>query len=211
MCGVGEIRGVCRRGDGPSEATVVGDSNRVEHRGHARKFRGNRIQPRFRTTVTSARSDVDRQAPSLDSVSTNIITRTHRCSRRSGTDPVRECAPVLEAPIRLVTGAARHTAVGFYARDYEEIFGPLPDGITAYERRIQFEASRFDQYVAAVTTAQSDSNVLTGDEIAALRLFIGKASCTQCYNGPLLTATANCIRCGSNPSSCDSSKRSCGR
>ena len=29
--------------------------------------------------------------------------------------------------------------------------------------------------------------ILTSDEIAGLRLFIGKANCTQCHNGPLLT------------------------
>jgi cytochrome c peroxidase len=29
--------------------------------------------------------------------------------------------------------------------------------------------------------------LLTKDEVAGLRLFIGKANCTQCHNGPLLT------------------------
>ena len=28
---------------------------------------------------------------------------------------------------------------------------------------------------------------MTDDEIAGLRLFIGRANCTQCHNGPLLT------------------------
>ena len=68
------------------------------------------------------------------------------------------------------------------------MFVNIGKAIAAYERRIQFEASRFDPYVAAVTTAQSDSNILTGDEIAGLRLFIGKASCTQCHKDPLFTS-----------------------
>jgi len=113
----------------------------------------------------------------------------------------------LESPVE--HGGTReqyvHVVADFYAREYEEIFGPLPDrqaqgddvtrvfvnigkAIAAYERRIQFGASRFDQYVAAVTAAQPDSDILTDDEIAGLRLFIGKASCTQCHNGPLLTS-----------------------
>ena len=113
----------------------------------------------------------------------------------------------LESPVE--HGGTReqyvHVVADFYAREYEEIFGPLPDrqaqgddvtrvfvnigkAIAAYERRIQFGASRFDQYVAAVTAAQPDSDILTDDEIAGVRLFIGKASCTQCHNGPLLTS-----------------------
>ncbi len=115
-----------------------------------------------------------------------------------------------------------------YAREYEQIFGALPDllqvprsggpvtdreaasawsgltdaqredvtrvfvnigkAIAAYERRIEFGASRFDKYVNAVTTGQSDPNILTDNEIAGLRLFIGRANCTQCHSGPLPTS-----------------------
>ena len=121
-----------------------------------------------------------------------------------------------------------HVVAGSYAREYEHVFGPLPDlssvagsagpvanrdaasawsalstaqrddvtrvfvnigkAIAAYERQIQFGASRFDKYVDALTTGQSGPNILTEDEIAGLRLFTGKANCTQCHNGPLLTS-----------------------
>jgi cytochrome c peroxidase len=121
-----------------------------------------------------------------------------------------------------------HVVADFYARDYEDIFGPLPDlsqvprsagpvvdraaasawrasssaqrdavtrvfvnigkAIAAYERQIEFGASRFDRYVAAVTSGQPDQSILTDDEIAGLRLFIGRANCTQCHSGPLLTS-----------------------
>ena len=92
----------------------------------------------------------------------------------------------------------------FYAPEYERVFGPLPDlsqrdgatlvfvnigkAIAAYERQLEFGASRFDTYVAAVTAGQSGQEILTADEIAGLRLFIGKANCTQCHSGPLLTS-----------------------
>jgi cytochrome c peroxidase len=116
----------------------------------------------------------------------------------------------LESPVEHGGTRAQyaHVVADFYARDYEEVFGPLPDlsrvpsagdevtrvfvnigkAIAAYERRITFGASRFDKYVAAVTTGQPEQGILTDEEIAGLRLFTGKANCTQCHNGPLLTS-----------------------
>jgi cytochrome c peroxidase len=136
----------------------------------------------------------------------------------------------LESPVEHGGTRAQyaHVVADSYARDYEEIFGPLPDisgvpraagpvadreaaaawvalsrvqrddvtrvfvnigkAIAAYERRIEFGASRFDTYVTAVTSGQPGQSVLTDDEIAGLRLFIGRANCTQCHSGPLLTS-----------------------
>jgi cytochrome c peroxidase len=68
------------------------------------------------------------------------------------------------------------------------VFVNIGKAVAAYERRIEFGASRFDKYVAILTTGQSGQNILTDDEIAGLRLIIGKANCTQCHNGPLLTS-----------------------
>jgi len=93
-----------------------------------------------------------------------------------------------------------------YRAEYERVFGPLPDlsrgrgddvtavfvnigkAIAAYERRIEFGPSRFDRYVDAVTSDRSGAGLLAGHEVAGLRLFIGKANCTQCHNGPLFTS-----------------------
>ena len=91
---------------------------------------------------------------------------------------------------------AKLIATGYRA-EYEGIFGPLPDltqrdrvtevfvnmgkSIAAFERKVQFGRSRFDEY------ADGRKDALTGDEIAGLKLFIGKANCIQCHNGPLLT------------------------
>jgi cytochrome c peroxidase len=136
----------------------------------------------------------------------------------------------LESPVEHGGTRAQyaHVVADAYAKEYEELFGALPDlsgvprvagpvtvreaalawsalssaqrddvtrvfvnigkAIAAYERRIEFGASRFDQYVAAVTTGQSAQRILTDDEIAGLRLFIGRANCTQCHNGPLFTS-----------------------
>ena len=92
-----------------------------------------------------------------------------------------------------------------YRADYERIFGPLPahlaqrdeatrvfvnigKAIAAFERRIQPAASRFDRYVSAwKRNGTPPKGALTGDEVAGLNLFVGRANCIQCHNGPLLT------------------------
>ncbi len=68
------------------------------------------------------------------------------------------------------------------------IFVNIGKAIAAYERRVQYAQSRFDRYVdVLVKTGREPEGVLSNDEVAGLRLFIGKANCTQCHNGPLLT------------------------
>lgn len=46
--------------------------------------------------------------------------------------------------------------------------------------------SRFDAYADAVAVGQ-DSDALTAQEAAGLKLFIGDANCINCHNGPLFT------------------------
>jgi cytochrome c peroxidase len=91
-----------------------------------------------------------------------------------------------------------------YRSDYEEIFGAMPGlttrdeitavfvnigkAIAAYERRIQYGPSRFDAYAQPlIETGRAPEGVLAEDEVAGLKLFTGKAHCTQCHNGPLFS------------------------
>jgi cytochrome c peroxidase len=92
-----------------------------------------------------------------------------------------------------------------YSETYTELFGELPDqaneeavnttfsnigkAIAAFERLLLPTPSRFDDYVAEVIAGDvaAQQNLYTDDEIVGLQLFIGKANCTQCHNGPLLT------------------------
>ena len=136
----------------------------------------------------------------------------------------------LESPVEHGGTRAQyaHMVADSYARDYEQVFGALPDlsrvprsagpvadpeaasawnelssaqrddvtrvfvnigkAIAAYERRIEFGTSRFDKYVAALASGEPRQSILTDDEVAGLRLFIGRANCTQCHNGPLFTS-----------------------
>ena len=110
-------------------------------------------------------------------------------------------------------GSSRFQIVGVIAADdtyrqtYESLLGELGDVagfdeaalntafanigkvIAAFERTLIPEASRFDDYVAELVSGKQDnrSTLFSDDEVLGLRLFIGKANCTQCHNGPLLT------------------------
>ena len=68
------------------------------------------------------------------------------------------------------------------------IYVNMGKSIAAYERHLNPGASRFDQYVEAILNNDPAANdILTPDEIAGLKLFIGEANCTNCHNGPLFT------------------------
>jgi cytochrome c peroxidase len=68
------------------------------------------------------------------------------------------------------------------------VYVNIGKAIAAYERRIKYAQSRFDLYVDSLQeNGRPPEGVLTRDEVAGLRLFVGKASCVNCHNGPLLT------------------------
>jgi cytochrome c peroxidase len=69
------------------------------------------------------------------------------------------------------------------------IYVNMGKSIAAYERLLLPGESRFDQYVASVLNKDYETakKILNEDEIAGLKLFIGKANCTNCHNGPLFT------------------------
>src|SRR5687767_2139475 len=69
------------------------------------------------------------------------------------------------------------------------IYVNMGKSIAAYEQHLAPGASRFDQYVEAVLNSdiKTANTILTSDEVAGLRLFIGEANCTDCHNGPLFT------------------------
>lgn len=85
--------------------------------------------------------------------------------------------------VRLVAEAYDDEYRTIFGGDYADtarVFANIGKAIAAYERTLEFAPARYDQYVA---TGQG----LDEDEVAGLKLFIGKAECTQCHNGPLFT------------------------
>jgi cytochrome c peroxidase len=69
------------------------------------------------------------------------------------------------------------------------IYVNMGKAIAAYERLLTPGPSRFDAYVEAVLSGDAETMqaTLTADEVAGLRLFIGKGNCLQCHNGSLFT------------------------
>ena len=69
------------------------------------------------------------------------------------------------------------------------VYVNLGKAIAAYERQLKPAASRFDNYVKAALENNQEQmgKIMTVEEVAGLKLFLGKANCTICHNGPLFT------------------------
>jgi len=73
-----------------------------------------------------------------------------------------------------------------------QVFANLGKVLAAYERTLLPRPARFDRYVASLDDAGRSQGepILSADEIAGLRIFIGKGRCTECHNGPRFTNDA---------------------
>jgi cytochrome c peroxidase len=98
--------------------------------------------------------------------------------------------PLRAGPVVDAKRAAEWTRMSPARREeVSRIYSNIGKAIAAYERRIGFAPSRFDRYVDATLAgrAHGAEGAFTRDEEEGLRLFIGKASCVNCHNGPLFT------------------------
>lgn len=71
-------------------------------------------------------------------------------------------------------------------------YANIGKALAAFERTIGPEPSRFDAFADAMARGdeQLADTLLTAGERAGLKLFIGKANCVSCHNGPLFTDNA---------------------
>jgi len=68
------------------------------------------------------------------------------------------------------------------------VFSNMGKAIAAYEASLRHEPTRLDRYIDAVVAGEPAGPVaLSPGEVRGLRLFIGKAQCASCHNGPLFT------------------------
>jgi cytochrome c peroxidase len=70
------------------------------------------------------------------------------------------------------------------------MFANMGKAIAAFERTIMPKPTRFDRYADALAAGApplGEDAVLTAEELTGLSIFIGKGSCINCHNGPLLT------------------------
>jgi cytochrome c peroxidase len=78
----------------------------------------------------------------------------------------------------------RLQAVDGYRKAFHEVFGGAPSletvtkAIAAYERTLVTPDGPFDRY------ARGDKRALRDDQKRGLALFVGKAACSQCHQGP---------------------------
>jgi len=73
--------------------------------------------------------------------------------------------------------------------EISRVFANMGKAIEAYVRTIVPGPSRFDLYIEKLLKGDTETmkRLFTEDEAKGLRLFIGKAKCINCHNGPLLT------------------------
>ncbi|WP_374675143.1 cytochrome-c peroxidase [Ideonella sp.] len=68
------------------------------------------------------------------------------------------------------------------------VFANVGKAIAAYEKSLQHAPTRLDRYIDAVASGDSRADgLMSADEVQGLRLFIGKAQCVSCHNGPLFS------------------------
>jgi cytochrome c peroxidase len=88
--------------------------------------------------------------------------------------------------------AAQAAWASMAAADQEAVtrlFVNVGKALAAFQRTLAPSPSRFDRWAATLSSGGSPDPeaMLSRDEQAGLRLFLGKAQCIHCHNGPLLT------------------------
>ncbi len=77
-------------------------------------------------------------------------------------------------------------------KDVNLAYANIGKAIAAFERTIEPQQTRFDQYAAALAAGdQTRANTILNErERSGLKLFIGQGNCVTCHGGPLLTDNA---------------------
>jgi cytochrome c peroxidase len=121
----------------------------------------------------------------------HLIAEHHRAEYERIFGPLPDLAgvPRNAGPVDDPTARAAWESLSEAKREeVTRVYVNLGKAIAAYERRLQPGPARFDRYAARLLAdGRAPDSILTADEEAGLRLFIGKANCTQCHNGPLFT------------------------
>lgn len=70
--------------------------------------------------------------------------------------------------------------------EIDTIFANIGKALAAFERSIRHEETRFDRFARALATGETPSGdaALSDEELAGLKLFVGRANCVTCHAGP---------------------------
>ena len=101
-----------------------------------------------------------------------------------------------EAASPLGDAAARQRWQAWSADQQEavdRVFSHAGKALMAYQRRLVLPPARFDRFVDALVNGKEGQDdaalrrLVAPDEVAGLRLFMGRARCASCHNGALFT------------------------
>lgn len=85
-------------------------------------------------------------------------------------------------------GMAEWDALPQESRDaVESVYANFGKAVAAYERLLVSRNSRFDRFWLDLEAGELDSQALSEQEKAGLRVFIGKGRCLGCHSGPNFT------------------------
>jgi cytochrome c peroxidase len=89
-----------------------------------------------------------------------------------------------------------------YSDQYQSVFGNIDSSTTtdifvnvgkavmAYQRQLRLSPAPIDDFVQALeskTSIPQLQKIMAEEQVSGLRLFVGKAGCVSCHNGPLFT------------------------
>jgi len=124
----------------------------------------------------------------------HVIAEHYRSEYEAIFGPLPELDDLLRfpdsaGPVEDVDARANWDSMTIVDRDaVTEVYVNIGKSIAAFERGLMPGPTRFDAFVEAMLADQPEAaGILTADEVAGLRLFIGEARCTNCHNGPLFT------------------------
>lgn len=113
-----------------------------------------------------------------------------RYERIFGPLPDLSAVPANAGPLGTDAEKAAWNAMSEAERDgVNRVFVNIGKAIAAFERSLMPPQTRFDRFAAALaggTEPQGDA-ALSEEEVQGLKLFIGRANCVTCHNGPLFT------------------------
>ncbi|MCA0013031.1 c-type cytochrome [Mesorhizobium sp. B292B1B] len=112
-----------------------------------------------------------------------------RYERIFGPLPDLSGIPANASPLGSDAEKAAWSAMSDQQRDAtNRVFANIGKAIAAFERSIEPPQTRFDRFALdLVTGAEPKGDAFSREEILGLKLFIGKANCVTCHNGPRFT------------------------
>jgi cytochrome c peroxidase len=120
----------------------------------------------------------------------HVVARFYRPDYEAIFGPLPNLADLPEhaAPTGSPAATLAWNALSVGQRDeINRAFANIGKAIAAFERTLLLAPTRFDAYAEAVVARADTAGLFSDSELAGLRVFLGKANCTQCHNGPLFS------------------------